>query len=144
MTLKSLRVKFLIMCSPEDKKDLGQNNNLETIRICPYWRKYAIHVSEDGVIRVLALCGRAGNEGGYAMEQDLGRRVKRCPYFDDGGIQAYKSPTIIEFLDLEEHDYDTPIVTDLKGKEGVESLEFHWPFELKRFQADCDNSGTET
>lgn len=51
------------------------------IPICPYWKAFVVH-QYDERYRILALCGRAKNEGPNIEDTDLGPRLKVCP--DDG------------------------------------------------------------
>lgn len=105
------------------------------VLVCPYWQKYAVSINGDSC-RILALCGRAGNQGSQFSEADIGLRVKKCPYYTNGGNQAYNSPTIMEIFD--DGDVNYTVTTRYKGIEGIRDLEWHWPYELIRFQSDCD------
>lgn len=62
-----------------------EKNLFQRSKICPYWQKYAVHI-EGGEVRILALCGRAGNQKVQPPDSEFGKRVKKCPYYSDGGF----------------------------------------------------------
>jgi hypothetical protein len=103
-------------------------NKLGT-KICPYWRRFLI--SGDVVV---ALCGKASPKEPRLPEVDIGKRLKKCPWYSAG--MAYSTPSIL----ARKMGSDTlPQVIHLaseSGAKGIKELEEIWDNELQEYFVD--------